>query len=483
MFNVAPPEEAIKQEIALALRGRRPLPRSFLGYSQRAIERAAGLTKRSALESTELEFGEAEPLPPGVPMASAEEAIVLLFGRPSMLVVNGAIIPPESDEWRRRLEIVGPIIAPVLGSVGRVNLANHDELDWGGTAWVIAPQLVITNRHVAQLFADGYPNRKGYFTGQPIRATISFASDGVGSPNESAVVTQVRYIAPAGADVPDIAILEVAGAVPRPIELGDDANVADWVGVIGYPARDSRNGADAQDRIFGSTYGVKRFAPGKVMQGPANTPFILAHDASTLGGNSGSAVVDLRSGKAVGLHFAGRQLVSNYAVKASKIKEILQSLGAAPVLEVSSVSAEFDEARVADKTHSAGYFAGRTGYDAEFLGADHVVPWPNMIQWQGQLAPLKHDGNAHRLDTSRAKRIIWEMTWTKRSLTVDRRIRYRSRISRKSRNSILVRCAILIRCETKRRRVQALVSVGGAFEKPPTFAIARASTRVRHPIV
>ena len=43
----------------------------------------------------------------------------------------------------------------------------------------------------------------------------------------------------------------------------------------------------------------------------------MEHDASTLGGNSGSAVIDLETGEAVGLHFAGSYLQANYAVPAS----------------------------------------------------------------------------------------------------------------------------------------------------------------------
>ena len=40
----------------------------------------------------------------------------------------------------------------------------------------------------------------------------------------------------------------------------------------------------------------------------------MTHDASTLGGNSGSAVIDIDSGDIVALHFAGEYLKANYAV-------------------------------------------------------------------------------------------------------------------------------------------------------------------------
>ena len=40
----------------------------------------------------------------------------------------------------------------------------------------------------------------------------------------------------------------------------------------------------------------------------------ITHDCSTLGGNSGSAVIDLATGHVIGLHFAGAYLKANYAV-------------------------------------------------------------------------------------------------------------------------------------------------------------------------
>ncbi len=40
----------------------------------------------------------------------------------------------------------------------------------------------------------------------------------------------------------------------------------------------------------------------------------LTHDASTLGGNSGSAVIEVDTGEVVALHFAGEYLKANYAV-------------------------------------------------------------------------------------------------------------------------------------------------------------------------
>jgi V8-like Glu-specific endopeptidase len=41
---------------------------------------------------------------------------------------------------------------------------------------------------------------------------------------------------------------------------------------------------------------------------------VMFHDASTLGGNSGSCVVDLESNHVIGLHFGGEYMHYNAAV-------------------------------------------------------------------------------------------------------------------------------------------------------------------------
>src|SRR5262249_44723517 len=107
-------------------------------------------------------------------------------------------------------------------------------------------------------------------------------------------------------DQADIALLEVEGNgdLPEPVVLSETAVVTGQpVGVIGYPAYDSRNDPDDVARYFGDIFDVKRLAPGEITQAPGGDR-LLMHDATTLGGNSGSVVFDLATGRAVGLHFA-----------------------------------------------------------------------------------------------------------------------------------------------------------------------------------
>jgi hypothetical protein len=81
---------------------------------------------------------------------------------------------------------------------------------------------------------------------------------------------------------------------------------------VGYPAADGRrNDPDEMQRIFAGVYNVKRLQPGEVRSVDGTR---LVHDCSTLGGNSGSCVVDLETAEVVGLHFGGRYLQGNNAV-------------------------------------------------------------------------------------------------------------------------------------------------------------------------
>jgi endonuclease G len=47
----------------------------------------------------------------------------------------------------------------------------------------------------------------------------------------------------------------------------------------------------------------------------------LAHDCSTLGGNSGSALLDIEAETVVGLHFGGEYLVANHAVPTAALAQ------------------------------------------------------------------------------------------------------------------------------------------------------------------
>ncbi len=359
-----------------------------------------------------------EPLPGAPapePSSAREEAIVLRWGRPSLLVRNGTFEHAESPTWRAMLEGTRGRIEQAIARVGRVELLDHLTMEWAGTGWIVdrvhGRTIVVTNRHVAELFvrtggADG-PHFARNFLGGAIGAQIDFREEYDVDLTFEVRVERALYLA--GPNEPDIALLELASdvALPDPIEL-ESGEVQDrqTIGVIGYPAHDSRNGHADMERYFGDTFDVKRFAPGRVSFRAAGQHYFV-HDCTTLGGNSGSAAIDLDTGKAVGLHFAGIYLQGNFAVKTASILQALAEVRPlVPVPAPPPSPAEPAEpaepppppaVRVeADGRSRADSFGDRDGYREDFLGdGERSVPLPALGRWAADAAPA-----ADALDTA-----------------------------------------------------------------------------------
>ena len=124
---------------------------------------------------------------------------------------------------------------------------------------------------------------------------------------------------------PDIALVRVAKnkRLPDPISISPNPPFPfQDICVIGYPAKDGlRNDASLMRDLFGDVYQVKRLSPGRVSS-IEDDHFVFSHDCTTLGGNSGSVVLDNQSGMAFGLHFSGSFMENNYAVKGQTILNI-----------------------------------------------------------------------------------------------------------------------------------------------------------------
>lgn len=264
------------------------------------------------------------------------EAIIERFGRPVYLVQDRTFGPPpddvpDSDEIDKRLQKARALIEPSIPSVGRVDLRNHPS-PWAGTGWMVAPGVVATNRHVAELFArqqgDEFAYKKN-LNGREAKATLDWYHE-YGRPDESRFrVDEILWIEPDESF--DVALLSIVDegedgeAPPEVLDLLDEdlgADVGRWVGVIGYPAQSPYNDMEDQQRIFDGIYDVKRLAPGQITSLADNG--LLEHDATTLGGNSGSAVIDLESGKVAGIHFGGLEGKENYAVQAPRLAAIVR---------------------------------------------------------------------------------------------------------------------------------------------------------------
>ena len=271
------------------------------------------------------------------------EAIIHETERPAIVVEDDTYDPSMLTAQWRQLDEDDPRrkIEAAIMSVGRIEAPHDLRRPYAGTAFVVGENLIMTNRHVARLFTQG--------TGTSILNFFPGASAGLDFKRE-------RYrrgqSAPEILDVEkivmvhpywDMALLKMKQNLANdrePLKLTtrapDELSVGRHVVVIGYPGKDRRGNARVQDRIFDGRYGIKRLLPGEY-DGPANyhSRDVMAHDTSTLGGASGSLVLDLESGEVIGLHYAGRYMKSNYAVPMGSLAEDARVTGFAPKINFS----------------------------------------------------------------------------------------------------------------------------------------------------
>lgn len=262
--------------------------------------------------------------------ASGLEAIVLPEARPALLVENGLFELPAGGAWRDPLYKARPQIHEAIAATGRLNVGNHPSVPWLGSAFVVGDDIVCTARHNVDF---AYSN--GRWKDSPSGSTISLAWSPSGgadaSTHEERTVTEVLLVHP----VLDIAFLHVPGASDLAgsnlVLAHQKASKDELLARITYVGQDSRVDMALQQRVFrGLLDGRKWVLPGKVMdleegrqyhagQKSRNPILNLAYDSSTLGGTSGSPVIELESGLVYGVGYARVYLKANWAVPASEI--------------------------------------------------------------------------------------------------------------------------------------------------------------------
>jgi hypothetical protein len=289
----------------------------------------------AALESLEFEVAAEER-----PVSMVLEAIVNQE-RPVLFVVNDRVDTTpeqvtirgiEAQDLVDRMKDADAWLSEYMPLIGRVDVSNFPG-EYVGTGWFVEESIVVTNRHVASLIARHHGRRFVFKLGvgnRGITASVNTTHELDDDTLDAArdfKVEEVLYIEP-DSGPHDIAFLRVSrrasGTTPKFIPVaGADIGPEQLVCVVGYPARASKKVIPDQELmkdLYRDRYDIKRAAPGFTMATAGGTS---RHDCTTLGGNSGSIIFDLREKKAAGLHFAGLYQETNYAVRASVLREYI----------------------------------------------------------------------------------------------------------------------------------------------------------------
>lgn len=280
------------------------------------------------------------------------ETVVRADGtRPSLLVTGDGVNPdhPMAACWREQLAATREAVSLLAGATARVQPHGGSRTRFFGTAFLVcaAPARLVTNRHVAmQALRRAVATREAaphpLLSSYRVHAgTIEAEFDGSQDSKINKVVAIERVILPPWPNTAcqpsmDIAVLELSpfsiNKIAEPITLhpSSDFELEGTIHsfcIIGFPGSPARrigvvDGIDWAyvDRvIFNESYGVKRLAPGVVTRSlerldQHGAGYTFCHDATTLGGSSGSAICAWKDGKKIfGLHFSGVGSESNRA--------------------------------------------------------------------------------------------------------------------------------------------------------------------------
>ena len=256
--------------------------------------------------------------------------------RPAFIVQDGDFSIPDDHPWQPLLKMYQSKIKKAIKSVGIFEIVRNGKKYPSGTGWLLSEDLVVTNQHVTEVFCEKvkgkYRIKKGFE-----KITIDFNEEFNRIHDYEFKITEVVHVEEDDTSLydhtPDLAILRVekinknGEKLPPPLKLyNKPLEVNQPIAIIGFPSADYKLPLKRK-RIFNNIYDVKRLQPGLIRKIKMLYDFDFQHDCATLVGNSGSAVIDIATGKVVGTHFAGSlNVFEGYAVRVEVLKNILKKL-------------------------------------------------------------------------------------------------------------------------------------------------------------
>lgn len=294
---------------ALAARIRNHLPAAGLSphESGSSVDTTLLLDKLQA--AAELDPSEEEAL----------EAIVYRIDHPVISAAGGeaalaAIRALDAVAARRAM-------TATIGAVGLLSITGHPTLSRIGTVFRVAPGLVLTTRHVVEMFAEAAANG-GHRFRQGLSVAVDFRSDAAAA-SQAHAVAEVVLVHP----VLDLAVLRLSEPVDLPaliLDAGGEPEPGQAAAVAGFAAAATEllpffpEAASPAGVLF--SLGRITGHETAVLLGQAY--WSVTHDCPTQAGFSGAPLIDLATGRVVGMHIGkptGGKFFGGYAVPASEI--------------------------------------------------------------------------------------------------------------------------------------------------------------------
>ncbi len=291
--------------------------------SQRRLEESA--LDLEGLDRIAGQLRKGEPVPESEHMTL--RSIILPDLRPAIPVRDN--LPDQTDHplWQDLNEAAAhALLGPACAATGRIEYSSGAEFKPYGSGFLVGENLVMTNRHVADIFSMSVRGI-GNFLRFGYSARINFCREADRwdtDPSVSRRITEIVMLHPWF----DLALLRIEDApediAPLPLSLAQpDTLLNGRIGVIGYPSENPDEDVAIQRNVI-RAFDTKHVSPGfidavDIRTFDGRTGTVLGHDSSTLTGNSGSPLIDLVTGKVVGLHFRGNSEGLNWAVPSSEI--------------------------------------------------------------------------------------------------------------------------------------------------------------------
>lgn len=267
---------------------------------------------------------------PSKPIERQEGGGVVFPGSPMQAANVATPLSPAGQLTASNLQMLNgqfQVLRPAYHATGRIGYAQEGKPtseDYSfGTGFLISPNHVMTNRHVHGFYGH-------YLTSDEDCGGIEFIAEKDKDASDFIPFNGQPPLLLEGLDIAIYTLSRSAGnrtpinRVPIPTDELEGRDIA----VVGYPDTHDPNNPDILAVVEDNPiFAVKRISQGKIFRHSTDNdnPYgvevnvnetdkkkfpmqAICHNASTLGGNSGSPILDLKTGELLGVHFAGHKI-------------------------------------------------------------------------------------------------------------------------------------------------------------------------------